>query len=99
MTLRGKIALVTGGSRGIGRAIGDRLARDGALVALHYGSDEKAAAEAGAAIQHAGGNAFALRADLGSLAEIGALFAELDRELIRRTGSARFDILINNAAI
>ncbi|WP_280428543.1 SDR family NAD(P)-dependent oxidoreductase [Nocardia brasiliensis] len=53
--LDGKIALVTGGSRGIGRGIAERLARDGALVAVHYGSNEAAAQQTAAAIAEAGG--------------------------------------------
>ena len=90
--LSGKIALVTGSSRGIGRGIAERLARDGATVAVHYGRDRAAADAAIGAIEAAGGKAFAVRADLASMDDIRALFAELDGR------GGRVDILVNNAA-
>lgn len=98
-TLTGKVALVTGGSRGIGRAISERFARDGALVAVHYGSDASAAAATVASIEAAGGQAFAVHGPLGIDGDVLALFAALDAELLRRTGSTHLDIVVNNAAI
>jgi NAD(P)-dependent dehydrogenase (short-subunit alcohol dehydrogenase family) len=93
--LTGRTALVTGASRGIGRAIAERLAADGALVAVHYGSNETAAKETVAAIQQAGGQAFAVRADLAETAELDALFTGLHAGL----GGRPLDILVNNAAV
>jgi len=96
-SLKGKTALVTGASRGIGRAIAERLARDGATVALTYNASKSGADEAIAAIEKAGGTAFAIRADLVDPASVPALFETLDDELTRRNGSKTLDILVNNA--
>lgn len=97
--LNGKIALVTGASRGIGRGIALRLAQDGALVAVHYGRRQKEAEEVVQEIEKNGGAAFAVGADLRTLAGIHDLFAALDDALIARTGERHFDILVNNAGI
>jgi 3-oxoacyl-[acyl-carrier protein] reductase len=88
--LTGKGALVTGGSRGIGRAIVRRLAADGAAVVFSYLSNEKAAQEV---VDGAGGKAFAVRADQGSLADLSRLFEEADAYL-----DGGLDIVVCNAA-
>lgn len=94
-SLTGKTALVTGASRGIGRAIATRLANDGALVAVHYGSNEAAAADTLAEIQRMGGQAFPVRAELGVDDDVDTLFTALEDGLDGRP----LDILVNNAAI
>lgn len=97
--LAGKTALVTGASRGLGRAIAERLGREGALVAVHYGRSATEAESVVQTIRQAGGDAFAVQAEIGDVASIQALFQALDKELTARTGEARFDILVNNAGI
>ncbi|MFF8503970.1 SDR family oxidoreductase [Streptomyces anulatus] len=92
-TLTGKTALVTGGSRGIGRGIAEQLGRDGAVVGVHYGSNESAAAETVATIEEAGGKAFALGVELTAPKAAAALWAAFDAH------ADGLDILVNNAGI
>ena len=99
MSLQGKVAVVTGASRGIGRAIATRLARDGALACVNYHSNADAAKAVVGEIESAGGEAFALQADVGSVEQLGRFFEALDAELTARRGDRRFDILVNNAGI
>ncbi|TVX89742.1 SDR family oxidoreductase [Paenibacillus agilis] len=97
--LKGKVALVTGASRGIGRAIAVRLSEEGAFVALHYGRRRKEAEAVVHQIEQAGGSAIAIGADLRSLDGIHDLFSALDEALEERTSCNQFDILVNNAGI
>lgn len=92
-TLEGQVALVTGAGRRIGRAIALRLAADGARVILHYRNSAAEAAGVVAEITRTGGDAQALRADLGNIGEIDQLFAEVERQF------GGLDILVNNAGV
>ncbi|MCJ8156570.1 SDR family NAD(P)-dependent oxidoreductase [Sphingomonas sp. LaA6.9] len=95
--LEGKTALVTGASRGLGRAIAEDLAALGALVAINYASNDDAARETLAAIESKGGKAFLIKNAQGSYEAAEELTAALDRELMARTGNTALDILVNNA--
>ncbi|POX40750.1 short-chain dehydrogenase [Streptomyces sp. Ru73] len=96
-SLKGRTALVTGGSRGIGRAISERLGREGALVAVHYNTNEQAAKETVAAIEAAGGRAFAVQAELGRPGDAEALWAAFDAAVTAHDSRGGLDILANNA--
>jgi NAD(P)-dependent dehydrogenase (short-subunit alcohol dehydrogenase family) len=76
--LTDKVALVSGASRGIGRAIAVRLAADGVAVFVNYLQNEAGARETVALIERAGGSAIALQGDLSNVASINAFFARLD---------------------
>ncbi|MEU9375807.1 SDR family oxidoreductase [Streptomyces sp. NPDC048255] len=97
--LDGKTALVTGGSRGIGRAVAERLAQDGALVALTWARDETAAHEVVARIRKDGGRAFALQAELGRHGDAAALWAAFDAQVHDHAPERAVDIIVNNAGI
>lgn len=95
--LKGKTALVTGASRGLGRATAEDLAALGALVAITYASNDKAAKATLEAIEAKGGEAFLIKSAQGTFEAAEEMTAILDAELMKRTGTTGLDILVNNA--
>jgi NAD(P)-dependent dehydrogenase (short-subunit alcohol dehydrogenase family) len=98
-SLAGKTALVTGGSRGIGRAIALALGRRGAHVAVHYNAAREAADEVVSLIRDAGGRAWTLQADLAASDAAEILAGALRHTLQQHTGADALDILVNNAGV
>jgi 3-oxoacyl-[acyl-carrier protein] reductase len=92
-TLKGRVALVTGGSRGIGTAIAKRLAAEGAVVAITYASSKQKAEEVVREIDSQGGRALAIKADSADADQLkGAVSATLET-------FGRLDVLVNNAGV
>jgi NAD(P)-dependent dehydrogenase (short-subunit alcohol dehydrogenase family) len=91
-------ALVTGASRGIGRAIALRLARAGLFVFVHYGRHREKAEDVVREIEVAGGGAVAVGADIAERAQIVRLFETLDGEIAAR-GLPPLSVLVNNAGV
>lgn len=91
MNLRGKVVLVTGASRGIGAAIAVAFAREGATVVVNHLSNDEAAARTVAACTAAGGDAWAVKADVGSPAAVQAMAQGIERE------AGAIDVVVNNA--
>lgn len=89
----GSVALVTGASRGIGRAVALQLAADGCAVAVNFSSNQEKADEVVAEITSSGGSAVAVRADVGDEDAVRAMFAEVEDALGKVT------VLVNNAGI
>ncbi|MCP9230959.1 SDR family oxidoreductase [Mesorhizobium sp. LMG 17147] len=93
MSASGKILLVTGGSRGIGAATCRLAAKAGYRIAVNYASNAKAAETVVADIQAAGGEAFTVKADVGSETDVVAMFEAVDARF------GRLDALVNNAGV
>lgn len=90
-SLTGKVAIVTGSSRGIGRAIAERLGKEGASVVVNYGRSANQAQEVVSAVEANGGKGLAVQADISQVADIRRLF----QEAVDHFG--QLDILVNNA--
>lgn len=91
--LAGRVALVTGAGRGMGREIAIRLADDGALVVVHYASSRAGADETVQAIKTAGGEAVAYGADISSRQAVIDLFKAIDQN------PGRLDIVVNSSGV
>jgi 3-oxoacyl-[acyl-carrier protein] reductase len=92
-TLNGQVAIVTGSSDGIGRAIAERLAQDGATVVVNYGKSADKAKQVVAGIEAKGGKALAVQADMSKVGDVGRLV----KDTVKTFG--RLDILVNNAGM
>ena len=90
---QGRVVLITGGSKGIGKAVAWAFARQGAFVIINYGHDEEAARQLEISIQQEGGKASLHHADVTSSAAVHQMF----KEILERY--RRLDILVNNAGI
>lgn len=93
MELEGRVAIVTGSSRGIGRAIALELSKRGAVIAVNYAGNATAAQETAAAITDGGGRALAVQADVAEQVQVEAMMKQILNEY------GRLDILVNNAGI
>ena len=93
MSIEGKVALITGGSRGIGRAIALRLARDGVKIAINYRANEDAAKFAVSAVNEMGGDAMSVCADVAQSAAVDDMVKQV------QDAWGGVDILVNNAGI
>jgi 3-oxoacyl-[acyl-carrier protein] reductase len=91
--LAGKVALVTGAGRGIGREIALRLARDGASIVVHYASSRAGAERTVADIAAMGGTAVAYPADIANRCDVTRMFAQIDVD------PGKLDIVVNNAGV
>jgi 3-oxoacyl-[acyl-carrier protein] reductase len=91
--LNGKVALVTGSGRGIGKVIALRLAADGAVVVAHYSNSRAGAEEVIAEIRGNGGTAFTYQADICRRADVRRMFEEIDHE------PGALDIIVNNSGV
>jgi 3-oxoacyl-[acyl-carrier protein] reductase len=92
-TLKGKVAIITGASRGIGRGIAERLAKDGASIVVNYTRSADEAKKVVAGIESHGGKAVAVQGDVSKVADVRHLFQEAEKAF------GRLDILVNNAGI
>lgn len=93
MRLQGKVALITGGSRGIGRAIAVLFAAEGARIALNYAGNSEAAQKVKAEIEDNGGECFLFQGNVGDFSSVEGLTAAVVEKM------GRIDILVNNAGI
>src|SRR5689334_1646751 len=93
LRLDGRVALVTGASRGIGKAIALTLAQCGAKIAVNYLSSAREAEAVAASIRESGGEALAVAADVSDRAQVEGMIAKVAREL------GPVDVLVNNAGV